>query len=60
MRHVSVAFRYAWPSELDLMAQLAGLRLRQRFGGWGGEPYSAGSRFHVSLYELPATPEDDR
>ena len=60
VRHVSVAFRYAWPSELDLMAQLAGLRLRQRFGGWGGEPYSAGSRYHVSLYELPATPEDDR
>jgi SAM-dependent methyltransferase len=46
-----VQLRYAWPSELDLMARLAGLRLRTRWGGWSGEPFSADSASHVSVYE---------
>jgi SAM-dependent methyltransferase len=45
------AIRYAWPSELDLMARLAGLRLRERWGGWRREPFGAGSALHVSVYE---------
>ncbi len=53
-RHVKVAFRYAWPSELDLMARLAGLTLRERSGGWRGEPFTASSRSHVSVYERTA------
>ena len=44
--------RYAWPSELDLMARLAGLRLRDRWAGWRREPFDASSRTHVSVYEL--------
>ena len=43
--------RYAWPSELDLMARLAGLRLRERWGGWRREPFDAASGLHVSVYE---------
>lgn len=43
--------RYAWPAEIDLMAQLAGLRLKNRWGGWDRSPFTANSRMHVSLYE---------
>ena len=46
-----VQVRYAWPSELDLMAQLAGLRLRERWGDWDGSPFTASSEFHISTYE---------
>ena len=46
-----VQVRYAWPSELDLMAQLAGLRLRYRWGDWDGSPFTASSEFHISIYE---------
>jgi SAM-dependent methyltransferase len=56
-RLVPVALRYAWPSELDLMARLAGLRLRHRWGGWRREPYDDDSRAHVSVYEKPPAPE---
>jgi hypothetical protein len=42
--------RYAWPADLDLMAQLAGLKLRDRWGGWRREPFTASSAFHVSVY----------
>jgi SAM-dependent methyltransferase len=45
--------RYAWPSELDLMARLAGMRLRERWGGWNREPFTSLSRSHVSIYEKP-------
>jgi SAM-dependent methyltransferase len=45
-----VQLRYAWPSELDLMARLAGLRLHSRSGGWRGEPYVAASGMHISIY----------
>jgi SAM-dependent methyltransferase len=43
--------RYAWPSELDLMARLAGMRLRDRWGGWKREPFTSLSGSHVSVYE---------
>lgn len=46
-----VQIRYAWPTELDLMAQLAGLRLRHRWGGWGRELFTATSGIHISVYE---------
>ncbi|HVF10685.1 MAG TPA: class I SAM-dependent methyltransferase [Abditibacteriaceae bacterium] len=46
-----VQLRYAWPTELDLMAQLAGLRLRQRWNGWLREPFNSRSGKHVSVYE---------
>lgn len=49
-----VRVRYAYPSELDLMARLAGLRLRHRWGGWAGEPFGSSSPAHVSVYERPA------
>ena len=44
-------FRYVWPAELDLMAEMAGLRLRERWGGWRREPFTALSPSHVSVYE---------
>ena len=43
--------RYAWPSELDLMARLAGLRLRERWADWRRSPFTAESQGHVSIYE---------
>ena len=46
-------FRYVWPSELDLMAQLAGLELRERWAGWRGEPFTNESTNHVSVWEKP-------
>jgi SAM-dependent methyltransferase len=46
-----VHLRYTWPSELDLMARLAGLQLRDRFGGWKSEAFDSSSQFHVSVYE---------
>jgi hypothetical protein len=42
-----------WPSELDLMAQLSGLRLRDRWAGWNREPFTTDSRSHVSVWEKP-------
>jgi SAM-dependent methyltransferase len=50
----AVPFRYVWPSELDLMARLAGLRLRDRWAGWRREPFTAESGKHVSVWEKPA------
>jgi methyltransferase family protein len=47
-----VRIRYAFPSELELMARLAGLRLRERFGGWDRRPFDENSVQHVSVYEL--------
>jgi SAM-dependent methyltransferase len=45
-----VVQRYAWPSELDLMARIAGLRLKYRWGGWNREPFNSTSSIHVSVY----------
>jgi SAM-dependent methyltransferase len=47
----AVPFRYAWPAELDLMAEMAGLRLRERWAGWAREPFTGESRQHVSVWE---------
>ena len=43
--------RYAWPAELDLMARIAGMRLEQRWGGWGREPFTALSPSHISVWQ---------
>jgi SAM-dependent methyltransferase len=51
VRLYPVSIRYTWPSELDLMARLAGLRLRERWAGWRREPFGADSTTHVSVYE---------
>lgn len=45
-----ISCRLVWPSEMDLMAQLAGLRLVNRSGGWNGERFDASSPFHASVY----------
>jgi hypothetical protein len=50
---VPYEFRYVWPSELDLMARLAGMRLRHRWAGWRREPFTNLSRAHVSVYQKP-------
>ena len=54
IRHRSLPFRYVWPSELDLMARLAGLRLRNRWADWHGSALTERSRSHVSVWEKPA------
>ena len=46
----SAPFRYVWPAELDLMAQLAGMTLSDRFSGWQGEPFTSTSKNHVSVW----------
>jgi hypothetical protein len=43
-----------WPSELDLMARLAGMTLRERWGDWTREPFTADSDKHVSVWQKPA------
>lgn len=48
-----VQIRYVWPSELDLMARLAGLVLKQRWGDWGGSTFTASSGKHISVYGRP-------
>jgi SAM-dependent methyltransferase len=45
-----VAIRYSWPSELDLMAAQAGLRLAERYGDWRGQPFDSASGSHISVY----------
>jgi hypothetical protein len=50
IRRFPVSIRYAWPAELDLMARLARLRLRERWGGWRREPLKGAGK-HVSVYE---------
>jgi SAM-dependent methyltransferase len=47
----SAPFRYVWPSELDLMARLAGMTLRERWSGWKREPFTSESRSHISVWE---------
>jgi SAM-dependent methyltransferase len=44
-------FRYVWPAELDLMARLAGMSLRERWSGWNREPFTSDSRQHISVWE---------
>ena len=49
----SLPFRSAWPAELDLMARIAGMRLRERYGDWSREPFTSESTKHVSVWERP-------
>ena len=49
----TMPYRYAWPAELDLMARIAGLRLRERWSGWRREPFTSESISHVSVWENP-------
>ena len=49
----STPFRYVWPAELDLMARIAGLTLRERWSGWQREPFTSESTKHVSVWEKP-------
>ena len=51
VRFYPVNLRWAYPAELDLMARLAGLRLRDRFGSWRREPFTKESGRHISVYE---------
>jgi SAM-dependent methyltransferase len=53
LEHLAIPFRYAWPLELDLMAQLAGMSLRERWSGWKREPFTSASRKHVSVWAKP-------
>lgn len=57
-RRNSIPFRYAWPAELDLMARIAGMRLRERWAWWDRSPFAATSPSHVSVWEKARTPED--
>jgi SAM-dependent methyltransferase len=50
VRH-SAPYRYVWPSELDLMAKLAGFRLRDRWAGWDRAPFSSDSQSQVAVFE---------
>jgi hypothetical protein len=52
---LSVPFRYVWPSELDLMARIAGMALRERWSDWKREPFTSESTKHVSVWEKPAS-----
>jgi len=49
--HSAFPGRYVWPAELDLMAQLAGMTLRERWGGWARDPFTSDSTSHVSVWE---------
>ena len=51
IRLYPIEIRYAWPSELDLMAQIAGMRLRQRWSNWQRTPFTSESTKHISVYE---------
>lgn len=56
IRYGASNFRYLWPAECDLMAQLAGLELEQRVAGWDGSPFTADSESHVSVWRKPDYP----
>jgi SAM-dependent methyltransferase len=51
LERLSIPFRYTWPAELDLMAQFAGMSLRDRWSGFEREPFTSASRRHVSVWE---------
>jgi len=55
VRHSATPFRYAWPAELDLMARIARLSLRERWGDWDRTAFTAESGKHVSVWEKPRT-----
>lgn len=53
-REMTTPFRYVWPSELDLMARIAGMTLRDRWADWDRSPFTGESTSHVSVWELPS------
>ncbi len=53
VRYGQTNFRYIWPAECDLMAQLAGLELEQRSADWSGTPFTSDSESHVSIWRKP-------
>jgi SAM-dependent methyltransferase len=59
MRLFPVKLRYVWPSEFDLMARLAGMRLKHRWGDWQGGAFIAESGKHISVFELAPTTNDE-
>lgn len=52
----SSRFRYAWPAELDLMAQLSGMEFDARYAGWDRAPFTGDSESHVSVWRRPGRP----
>lgn len=56
IRLFPVELRYAWPNELDLMAESADLTLKERWAGWSGEPFTASSPKHISVYKKRGDP----
>jgi SAM-dependent methyltransferase len=54
IRYSAGEFRYIWPAECDLMAQLAGLELEERVADWDGSPFTADSESHVSVWRKPS------
>lgn len=57
VRHHANNFRYIWPSECDLMAELAGLELSARYADWDRSPFTADSEQHVSIWRKSAIPQ---
>jgi hypothetical protein len=51
MKSLKMPFRYVWPAELDLMARIAGMKLRERWGDWDRRPFTADSTRHISVWE---------
>lgn len=60
VERMSIPFRYVWPAELDLMAELADMRLRDRYAGWCRQPFDDESTQHVSVWEKEAHREPER
>ncbi len=56
LKAFSIPFRYVWPSELDLMARIAGMRLRERWASWTREPFTSTSDSHISVWEKTSRP----
>jgi SAM-dependent methyltransferase len=54
VRTFSSSHRYVWPSELDVMARLAGMTLRERWSDWRRTPFTSVSRNHISVWQVPA------
>lgn len=59
LEQVSMPFRFVWPAELDLMAELAGMRPRERWAGWLGEPLASDSGTLVAVWEKPRQRETE-
>jgi SAM-dependent methyltransferase len=54
LEQFSTPYRFVWPSELDLMARLAGMELRERWGYWDRRPFTSESEMHVSVWQKGA------